>query len=561
MTAGTCGWLRSFRKDWTLTSASHYRLALAMVLTVLVVKFFLPQLLENEAGKLVCARQILDPSFLSRDWVQARGFGDSVLDPAFAALIAPLWLWLRNGILVALAARLLCWGILLFALVKLARTLSIEWYALSCCLGIWICEEQTLGAYEWVFGGAEAKCLAYALLLFALEAVLRKRVLTAGICCGLATCFHVMVGGWGSIALGGALLLRHRDYAWQRTLQFVALAACLGTLIVTRALLYAAPGSPAEHQASDRLMVLFVDPFHLDPAYFHGKQELVLASILAAGASWAFYKITTRPQAALLRSLLAVLVLEFSAGLLAWKLSLFWYLKAFPFRVPDTLIFLFFLLALPCLVMRHIAKLGKQVGRDGFRPRSVREWSRLALLLGLLGMIGGRFLWDLNTILRKDLPDFMAQWQQYVAGQRNSWQEMTDWIRANTPKSAVIMAPPWEYGFWIDAERAEVVSYKRPPHNVHVLEWNRRMTALNGRPFQLRGSGILRELRQNYPGLSLSQIETVRNVYHADYYLTTRRRDDLRGNLVHVTGSHYLYDLRKHHRSAIFKDDTFLVHK
>ena len=475
----------------------------------------------------------------------ARGCGDNVFDLVFAVLIAPFWLWLRNSILVALAARLLCWGILLAALVKLSRTLTIEWYALSCSLGVWICNDQNLGAGEWIFRSAEAKCLAYALLLFAMDAALRKKLLRAGMCCGLAICCHVLVGAWGSMALGGALLLCYRDYGWRRIGQFMALVAGLSIPVAMIAVHYAVPGTPAERQASNRLAVSFSDPFHIDPSYFGGWQELALASVLAAVAAWVFFKITARSQAKLLCFFLAMMLLEFLAGLLAWEMNQFWFLKSFPFRVPDVLIFLFFMLALPCFVARLIAKLWKQVREDSFRPRSRSAWRRLALLFTLVCLVLAGFLRDLDTVLKDDLPVFAGQWQQYIYGSKTSWQEMTEWIRDNTPKSAIIMAPPWESTFWLDAERAQVVSYKRPPHNVRLLEWYRRLMAMNGGPLHSRGTEVRAELRKNYPQLSRLQIENICNQYSADYYLTTWERGDLRGNLVHVSGSYYLYRLRR----------------
>jgi hypothetical protein len=163
----------------------------------------------------------------------------------------------------------------------------------------------------------------------------------------------------------------------------------------------------------------------------------------------------------------------------------------------------------------------------------------------LVCLVLAGFLRDLDTVLKDDLPVFAGQWQQYIYGSKTSWQEMTEWIRDNTPKSAIIMAPPWESTFWLDAERAQVVSYKRPPHNVRLLEWYRRLMAMNGGPLHSRGTEVRAELRKNYPQLSRLQIENICNQYSADYYLTTQERGDLSGNLVHASGSYYLYRLRR----------------
>jgi len=528
-----------------LMTLMHCGLAALPVLLLVVIKFFLPQLQENEAGKLVSTRQILDLTFLCRDWAVAKGHGDNVFDGVFAALIAPLWLWLRNGILVALAARLLCWAALLGALVKLSRTLTIEWYALACGLCIWICNYQGLGAGEWIFHTAEAKCLAYALLFLAVDAALLKRLPRAGLYCGLAICCHVLVGAWGFVALGGALLMRTRDYGWRRLALFATLvaAACVPVAIV--AWRYAALGTYAEWQASNRLAVLFSDPMHLDPTYFGGWQEFALLCILSVVAGWAFFKVTERGRALLLCCFLFVLLVEFLAGLLAWETKQYWFLKSFPFRVPDTQIYLFLMLAFPSFFARLLKRMGTQIKEDRLRPRTRQTKWRLALFFGLSLAAAAGLLWEIQSIVVEDLPIFAGAWRDYILGRKTPWQEMVDWVRNNTPQQSIVIVPPWEFGFWIDAERAQVVSYKRVPHNIRLLEWQRRMTEMNGEPFHSRGEWLLDELRQHYPKLSLEQIESIRAHDGADYFLTMQEREDLRDNLVHANGSYYLYQLWK----------------
>ncbi|MGD0940327.1 MAG: DUF6798 domain-containing protein [Terracidiphilus sp.] len=527
-----------------MKSVGLYGITILPVFLILLIKYFHPTLLGNEAGKLISPRQVIDPSFLSNDWAVARGLGDNVFDLIFALLIAPFWLCLRKAILVALAARLLCWGILLVAIVRLFRALSIEWYALSCGLVVWACHRQTLGAQEWLLSGAEAKCLAYAMLMLALDAALRKRLWRAGLCCGLAVCCHVLVGAWGSLALGCALLICHRDYGWRRVAQFALLVAGASMPVVLIAVRYAGPGTPADRHASDRLAVTFSDPFHLDPSYFGGWHEFAVALVLTVVAAWLFFKIATRPQAKLLSAFLVLLLLEFLAGLSAWELNQSWFLKSFPFRVPDVLILLFFMLALTCFVARKMVSLGKQLRELDPKARPASEWrSQVLFFIGACWVLAA-FAAGPGYVFKKDLPVCVAAWRQYINAPETSWQEMTGWIRDHTPKSAIILAPPWEFTFWLDAERAQVVSYKRPPHNAGLVEWYRRMTAVNGGAFQTRGTMVKAELLNNYPKLSLAQLEAVHQLDGADYYLTTQERGDLSANLIHVSGAYYLYQLR-----------------
>ena len=545
VTTRRIGFLNLQRDAGKLKALKHCVLAFLPVLLLVVIKFFVPQFQDNEAGKLLSGRQILDPTFLNRDWAVAQGHGDNVYDIVFAVLLAPLWLWLRNGILVALAARLLCWGAMLGALVKLTRTLTVEWYALACGFYIWICNYQALGAGEWIFGGAEAKCLAYALLMLAVDAALVKRLPRAGVYCGLAICCHVLVGAWGFVALGGALLTRAREYSWRCLAQFAALVAAACVPVAGMAWRYAVPGTHAEWQTANRMAVLFSDPMHLDPTYFGGWQEFVLLCVLAVVAGWAFFRVTERRQALLLCSFLAVLLLEFLSGLLAWETKQFWFLKSFPFRVPDTLIYLFLMLAFPSFFARLLTRMGAQIKEDRLKPRTRQTWRRLALFFSLALPAAAGMLFEIQSVATEDLPVFAGAWGEYIQGRKTPWQEMTEWVREKTPKPAIVLAPPWEFSFWIDAERAQVVSYKRPPHNAHLLEWHRRMTEMNGEPFHSRGEWILDELKQHYPKLSLAQIESIRAHDGADYYLTTQERGDLRDNLVHANDSYYLYQLWK----------------
>ena len=60
--------------------------------------------------------------------------------------------------------------------------------------------DQFQMAGEWVVGGFEAKGLAYACVIFALERMVSRRWSQVWILLGLASAFHVLVGGWATIA-------------------------------------------------------------------------------------------------------------------------------------------------------------------------------------------------------------------------------------------------------------------------------------------------------------------------------------------------------------------------
>jgi hypothetical protein len=255
------------------------------------------------------------------------------------------------------------------------------------------------------------------------------------------------------------------------------------------------------------------------------------------------FKITSRERAVLLSSMLAVLALEFLAGLAAWRLGCFWFLNAFPFRVADVLILLFFLLTFPCFTFRTLSdalRRRTQAVRP-FRPGQAGRIFALPCLL-ILAMPAIAFK-NVPKVLARDVPRFFVFWHQFPLRQPTPWQEMARWIGTNTPADATFLTPPWEPRFWLDAERAQVVNYKRAPHSILLLEWQRRLIAVNGGPLLTRGYEVPEELRLSYPHLTKEQILALHDSCGADYYLAMEEHPDLKASLVHQNGSYFLYRL------------------
>ena len=65
-------------------------------------------------------------------------------------------------------------------------------------------------AGEWVVGGVEGKGFAFPFLFWGLSCLVRRRYTSAFVLMGIASAFHVLVGGWGVLAALGALLFSHR---------------------------------------------------------------------------------------------------------------------------------------------------------------------------------------------------------------------------------------------------------------------------------------------------------------------------------------------------------------
>jgi hypothetical protein len=232
------------------------------------------------------------------------------------------------------------------------------------------------------------------------------------------------------------------------------------------------------------------------------------------------------------------LLFEFGLGLVARQFNLFWYLKTYPFRVADVLVLLFFWLALSELIVL----LASRSCNTKPSAQAVLQGAGIAVLLAVTAFClvrgnpqGGR----------SSLQAFIQSWMQYGKRIETPYYEMIHWIRANTPKPATFITSGLGGDFWLAAERAEVVNFKRNPHNILAIEWYRRYSALNGGTFRGVGFSTWDEISDNFPNLSQTQLDEIHKLYGGSYYLTTKARSDLTAQLVHENGSYYLYDLNR----------------
>ena len=77
--------------------------------------------------------------------------------------------------------------------------------------------DRTNFAGEWIVGGVEGKCFAYALVFWALAEITEKRWRRVWPLLGLAAAFHVLVGGWSVIAAAMVWLCQPKDERQQLT--------------------------------------------------------------------------------------------------------------------------------------------------------------------------------------------------------------------------------------------------------------------------------------------------------------------------------------------------------
>ena len=109
----------------------------------------------------------------------------------------------------AWTVRLLTWALLAWSWQRLSRAVVPKAWAsvLTATLFVFLLQHYNM-AGEWVVGGAEAKGFSFALVFLALEALVEGYWNRMWLLLGLASAFHILVGGWAAVAAGSAWMGR-----------------------------------------------------------------------------------------------------------------------------------------------------------------------------------------------------------------------------------------------------------------------------------------------------------------------------------------------------------------
>ena len=141
---------------------------------------------NNEFVYLLYLAKLWNPNFLSNDWTFSGPLPSHLV---FNLLFGPLTLVFSSG-----GCRL-DWSdsFLVFnsssppPIWKALPNSAMDDYG---CNSLWLFYRQSIVGGEWILGTFEAKCIAYALLFFALNGFMQQRVILPSILLGLAFSFH-----------------------------------------------------------------------------------------------------------------------------------------------------------------------------------------------------------------------------------------------------------------------------------------------------------------------------------------------------------------------------------
>jgi len=381
----------------------------------------------------------------------------------------------------------LCWAVLIYALQRLARHWEIPFWMATAGVLLWLAAGQTVVGGEWMIGTFEAKSLAYICLLFAIDGLLRERVISPGILLGLTFSLHPAVGLWSILAAGIALLIT------KRTLADIVRIAGLTFIFSLPGLIPLLTNGTA-HAATDdwRFLELVRFPQIFDP-FSWPKTAIVLVYLQLTFCIMIYLKGERKRTDKFVISFLAALGLFFTCGIVLRACGQFALMEMMPTRLFPVFTPLFFFWYLV-----------RAFERRAFAPpvTSIAVVAFLSIML-----------WQSPFATANDeFHQTIESWQSGI----DTTDDAFRWIRANTPNGTIAIAPPWRQDYWWQTQRAQVVSWNFPTYT-DLGQWHSRVEALAGDAPRTKQGDTRTEF---YYSLPKEKIDSIAAATGADYLVS-----------------------------------------
>ncbi|MGE3641702.1 MAG: DUF6798 domain-containing protein, partial [Pirellulales bacterium] len=448
----------------------------AEVLLIFIVFFALagePVPHVNEPHYLGRTKHFWDPTWCAGDVFLESPDAHGLFVWSFGSVTK--WLTLTE---TAWLGRVVGWGLLAWAWQRLSwRVIAVPLAsALTAALWVTLTELAHL-AGEWALGGVEAKVFAYVFVLVALRELIDGCWNRVWIALGLASAFHVLVGGWSIVVCAGIWLFEPKPTGFVRSIGKMLPGAVIGAALSLIGLVPALAlswGQPAEIVAEANQIYVFERlPHHLALLTLPTDEFLVriLRHVALIVCLWLFGRLLQRHQGQAggdQRGLSIVRRFAWGAVVLsaigfAIEIS-FWnssaraasLLRFYWFRMGDVAVPLAVSLQAVALVVRAF--------------REQKAWAIWALA-GAIGLAG--FHIGAHTAYRflDPAPPADAPMKNYAA-----WVDACDWIKNNTPADAVFLTPRLSSTFKWRTDRPEVATRKDIPQDARsMVEWFHRL--------------------------------------------------------------------------------------
>ncbi len=439
----------------------------------------------NESHYLVLAKNFWQPQWCSEDLFAASDKPHILYHTTVGALTQVFSLNTTAWI-----ARIIAWSLLAVGLRAVCRAVTDRDFACVLVAVVWIAGIDWFNfAGEWVVGGIEAKVPAYALVLLAMSQMARGRWVRVWPLLGLASAFHVLVGGWTVIAAMVAYLVVGRQVA-KPTGQIIPLVVggAIALVGLVPGLQMSAATDPVQSIAAAKIYTYARLSHHLLPTSFPTLWYLRHAGLVVVTflVVWPYRRDAhMKPLVWLAIGCLGIGIVGLGVGMLDYysKEMAARLLRYYWFRSTDAM--------MPMTLGLGIAAMLRTAAWHCDAPSSHRDATESLLvktrfILATLVSITGLVLYSYSAIdnVRRGIPA-SARYDVIAAGRRESydsqrdafldWQSVCHWIDQTFPDDEIFITPRHQQTFKWFAQRAEVVNWKDVPQDADSLvQWYKR---------------------------------------------------------------------------------------
>ncbi len=453
----------------------------------------------NEPNYLAKARHYWNPAWCADDFFLNSADAHAPFYLGFGWLL--LYLPMET---VAWIGRMFTCGLLAFGWVKLTSSLTrqagVAVIAAAIAIGL-----NTFFQYagEWITGGFEGKGIAYGIIFWALAEITQNRWNRAWILLGIASIFHVLVGGWACVAatIGWFILGKKSD---RPTLQSQLWAIALGFII---SLIGVLPGLQLSGQSSfeetteaAQVQVFTRLPHHLNPDqfFFASSFPYITPAAIRFAVLVAFWAILARRQKAILPLRRLDSFTAGAIGIAALGLCLSLATRDHPALAARLLQYYWFRLADVIVPVSCGLSLAYHLSREQVLRRLPLRFAILAGTVCIL-MVPLYKMYHAGGIPPADRK-FTSSHKEY-----NDWLSVCAAAKNISPPNALFVTPKYAHTFKWYADRGEVGTWKEMPQDAEsILEWHTRLKEIHiwgpygAVPLAERSAADLRVLSAKY---------------------------------------------------------------
>ena len=393
----------------------------------------------------------------------------------------------------AWTGRIATWTLMAFAWQRLSQAIvPLKFMSVLAALFFLLLNDRFHLAGEWVVGGFEAKGIAYAFVLLALSFLVRGTWRYVWPLLGVASAFHVLVGGWSVIAclFASVVVQVRRGSNESRTLEFwksrmhdwwipLLTGGIIALFGIVPPLISDFGATAVERQAAAEIYVGQRIAHHLNFAAFptwHVARFVMMVVFWGLLYVWLKSRLLVNPivfhrkleplqdftAGALVISFFGLILsgLADNGDVVATGLLKFYWFRLADFAVPASI----------SLASCFVIAFWLEVENDIFR-RVTSVVFTICVFLAASLMFFERHQASIPNADVRSLPQYPGDEKRFRESWQN-WKKVCSWIRENTAEDAVFITPYQQQTFKWYASRTEVVSWKDIPQDSQaMLQW------------------------------------------------------------------------------------------